>query len=337
MKRIITLFTLIAASITFAQNNVTFQVDLSEYTGTYPQFPTDTVNLNGTFNNWCGSCAIMSDANNDSIFEITVDLPTDSIEFKFTINGWAFDEQFSPGMPCTKTSGNFTNRFFNVTGDTTLPAYCWETCSECGGMPLTRDVTFQVDLSEYSGSYTEVNLNGTFNNWCGSCAVMTDPDGDMVYELMVNVSTDSIEYKFTLDGWTVDEQFAGGEPCTVTDPTGAFTNRVLGPGADTTLPAVCWESCDACGVIGLNEADLGAFEMAPNPTSGVLNITGQLFQDNNYSITVTDLTGKVLLNTTQNGSDLNDEIDLSSFQNGIYLVSIHTTKGSYTERIILNK
>lgn len=330
MKKLFTLLTLFSASIAFAQNNVTFRVDLSQYSGSYTQ-----VNLNGSFNNWCGTCAVMTDANNDSIYELTVDLPTDSIEFKFTLDGWTVDEQFSPGTPCTKTTGGFTNRFLNVTGDTTLPEFCWQACSECGGTPLSRDVTFQVDLSQYTGSYTEVNLNGTFNNWCGSCAVMTDPDGDMIYELMVNVPTDTIQFKFTLDGWTVDEQFAGGEPCTYTD--GTFTNRVLGPGADTTLPAFCWEACTDCNSIGLDENEFGSFEIAPNPSNGLINISGELFADQHYTISVTDLTGKQLMNLQQNGTTLNEVIDLSAFDNGIYLVSIHTATGSHSERIVLNK
>ena len=43
---------------------------------------------------------------------------------------------------------------------------------------------------------------------------MTDADGDGVYSLAVPLSAGSIEYKFTLDGWTAQEEFAGGESCT---------------------------------------------------------------------------------------------------------------------------
>ena len=42
------------------------------------------------------------------------------------------------------------------------------------------DVTFQVDMSDYTGSYGAVNLNGSFGGWCGSCIEMTDADGDGV-------------------------------------------------------------------------------------------------------------------------------------------------------------
>ena len=49
-------------------------------------------------------------------------------------------------------------------------------------------VVFQVDLNDYSGSYGQVNLNGGFNGWCGGCAVMTDDDGDNVYQLEVDLA-----------------------------------------------------------------------------------------------------------------------------------------------------
>jgi len=330
MKKRFILLLLFTASFVLAQNNVTFRVDLSEYAGSYTQ-----VNLNGTFNNWCGACAVLTDADNDSIYELTVDLPSDSVEFKFTLDSWTVDEQFSPGMPCTKTTGTFTNRFHNVTGDTTLPAYCWESCSECSGTPSSRNVTFQVDLSTYTGSYTNVNLNGTFNNWCGSCATMTDLDGDMIYELMVNVSTDTIEYKFTLDGWTVDEKFAGGEPCTKT--TGGFTNRFLAPSGDTILPEVCWESCSGCSSIGLKNDQLGEFEFSPNPTSDIITLKGRLFNDQQFSVSVTDLTGKQLVHIQGSNSNLNEAIDLSAFKNGLYLMNIKTLSGIHTEKILLKK
>ena len=66
-------------------------------------------------------------------------------------------------------------------------------------------VVFQVDMNDYSGSYGQVNLNGGFNGWCGGCAVMTDDDGDNVYQLEVDLAPGTYEYKFTLDGWSQQE------------------------------------------------------------------------------------------------------------------------------------
>ena len=66
---------------------------------------------------------------------------------------------------------------------------------------LATDVTFRVDVSTYEAGYGTVNLNGSFNGWCGGCTEMTDNDGDMVYG-DVALAEGTFEYKFTLDGWT---------------------------------------------------------------------------------------------------------------------------------------
>ena len=43
---------------------------------------------------------------------------------------------------------------------------------------FAQNVTFQLDMSEFTGSFTTPELNGTFNAWCGDCAPMTDADMD---------------------------------------------------------------------------------------------------------------------------------------------------------------
>ena len=52
----------------------------------------------------------MTDANNDDVWELTINLPDSSFEFKYTVDGWTDDEKFSGGESCTKTTGGFTNR-----------------------------------------------------------------------------------------------------------------------------------------------------------------------------------------------------------------------------------
>ena len=45
----------------------------------------------------------------------------------------------------------------------------------------TTNVTFQVNMNDYTGSFTTPEVNGTFNSWCGNCNVMTDADGDGIW------------------------------------------------------------------------------------------------------------------------------------------------------------
>lgn len=108
-------------------------------------------------------------------------------------------------------------------------------------------ITFQVDMAGYSGSYTDVNINGDFNGWCGGCNVMSDADGDGIYDITLPLTADSIEFKFTVDGWTDQENFVGGEPCTKT--TSGFTNRFYILNGNATLPAVCWNYCVDCSQV----------------------------------------------------------------------------------------
>jgi hypothetical protein len=209
-----------------------------------------------------------------------------------------------------------------------------------GGGPTTANVTFKVDLSDYTvNTYSQVNLNGTFNNWCGSCAVMTSPNNDSIFEITVNVPTDTIEYKFTLDGWAIDEQLTQGSICTktTTDPTGTFTNRYLVPTADTTLPAVCWEACIECTDIGIDENWVEGFKVYPNPNNGEFKISGSLKLTSEVSIVITDLQGRVVLEDAVNGNVLDKSINLENVSKGIYLVKITSNSGSITEKISVSK
>ena len=220
---------------------VTFRVDMRGYTG--PAYT--TVNLNGSFNGWCGGCNAMTDANNDSIYEITLPLQAGGIEYKFTVDGWTGQEMFQQGMSCTQTNSGFTNRYTNVSGATTLDAVCWNSCTPCSSPAATYDVTFKVDMRGYTGpAYNTVNINGTFNGWCGGCNVMTDANNDSIYEITLPLQAMTIEYKFTVDGWNGQENLTAGTSCVLT--TGPFTNRVYTVAATATLPAVCWNSCNVC-------------------------------------------------------------------------------------------
>ena len=104
--------------------------------------------------------------------------------------------------------------------------------------------TFSVDMSNYQEKFENVCLNGTFNNWCGSCNTMSDDDNDGVYDITVEVPSGEIEYKFTVDGWNAQESFEKGTPCTKT--TEEFTNRVATLDGDTSLTTVCFNACTTC-------------------------------------------------------------------------------------------
>ncbi len=219
--------------------DVTFRVDMNNVTQ-----PFTLPNLNGSFNNWCGACAPMSDANSDGIWELVVSLPAGSYEYKFAADGWGIQESLTPGLPCTVTNFGFTNRSLTVTGDVVLDPVCWGACVACNAVVPQYNVTFRVDMNNVTEAFTLPNLNGSFNNWCGACAPMSDANGDGIWELVVTLPAGLHEYKFSADGWNIQESLTAGAPCTVNGAP--FVNRLLNLTGDVVLDPVCWGSCSVC-------------------------------------------------------------------------------------------
>ena len=206
--------------------------------------------VNGGFNGWCGSCNPLTDSDMDGIWEGTIAVPNGLQEFKFTVDGWTDQEIFVGGEPCTNTTGPYTNRQIDVTADDTLAVVCFNQCAACD----KAMVKFAVDMNQAGLTFTEANVNGTFNNWCGACNPLTDTDMDGVWEGTFVIDTGATEYKFTVDGWSNQENLTSGSFCTIT--TGPYTNRFINA-ADMTLSPVCWGSCDTCaGVISKVDPDL---------------------------------------------------------------------------------
>jgi hypothetical protein len=106
------------------------------------------------------------------------------------------------------------------------------------------NVTFRVDMSNVTG-FTTPEVNATFNNWCGGCMPMSDPDGDNIWEASANLQAGTYEYQFAADNWNLQESLMAGASCTVT--TAGYTNRTLSVSSNMILPIVCWGFCETCG------------------------------------------------------------------------------------------
>ena len=234
--------------------NVTFQVDMNGYTTDFFNF----VAVSGSFNAWSGGRDRLSDDDGDGIWTGTIAIPEGTHEYLFTIDTWTDQERFEPGSDCTLTTGEFTNRVFNITQDASV-CFTWNTCISCGSSGIEApledvDVTFAVDMNGYNSSFGQVYVSGTLNNWAGDANPLSDDDGDGIWTTTIPLAPAIYEYKFTLDNWDVQEMLESGSECTLT--TDEFTNRVIDA---TSVVSVCysWESCAACGEGGDSGTDGG--------------------------------------------------------------------------------
>jgi hypothetical protein len=114
-------------AVSLPDPNVTFKVDMSDYTG--PAYA--GVFLNGSFNNWCGNCTPMTDEGN-GIWSVTVPMGVGPVQYKFTLDGWNGFEEFTGTETCIDPiADGFANRYVEITGDVMLPLVCFNSCEAC--------------------------------------------------------------------------------------------------------------------------------------------------------------------------------------------------------------
>ncbi|MEL7339093.1 MAG: T9SS type A sorting domain-containing protein, partial [Bacteroidota bacterium] len=299
-------------------NEITFKVDMSKYAG-----PFSTVNINGNFNGFCGSCDELQDPDGDMVYEITLDIIADSIIYLFTVDGFGATESFSGGESCTRTvvspQGASTYRAINgIDQNIELDVVCWNECVECFNL-----VTFRVDMSKYTQPFNTVNLSADFNSFCSDCALMQDPDGDDIYEIAVQLFQDSAEFKFSLDNGSKIEALQVGSSCTktTTSPQGVFTNRFLKTTGDTTLAASCWSFCATCDAVSIEPGlERAFFSIHPNRVQDAFTVSFGLPVSGRNQLQIMDATGKIVYQQSLAAGSREERIQVSNWAKGIYLV-----------------
>ncbi len=112
------------------------------------------------------------------------------------------------------------------------------------------EVTFSLDMNNYTEAFTTPYVSGSFNDWSGEANPMTDDDADGVWTTTIAIANGSYEYKYTLDNWNAEEMFSRTTDCTTTFDNGngeVFTNRLISITGDEMLATNCFSKCFACG------------------------------------------------------------------------------------------
>ena len=301
MKKIYALLMLALPMLGFAQKDVTFIVDMRDYAGSYT-----TVHLNGDFNSWCGTCNPMTDSEGDSIWTVTLPLTADSIEYKFTLDGWTGQENLTSGTACTKTSGIYTNRFAAFTGDTILPGVAWESCAAKAGQVY---VTMQVNMEFETVDSTGVFLGGGSGFGTPGQNLMHHI-GDSVYSITLPRDTGFFSFFTFMNGncpsWGCKENLAG-KPCG--DPAN-FNDRSVGSAlyGDFHL-TTCFGQCSTDG----------SCTTPPSP----VNVTFRSDRTNSPSFTDAYLSG------TMNGWSGDATAMTDADGDGVYEVTVSLLPGAY--------
>ena len=81
-------------------------------------------------------------------------------------------------------------------------------------------------------------------------------------------------------------------------------------------------------VVSVSSANFKEFNMYPNPATSILNIKGEYL----ISTTIYDINGRAVLQTDLQNTEA---IDISNLESGVYTVNIHSEKGEYVQKLII--
>jgi hypothetical protein len=199
MKKLVvlSLILLIAAfsNIDAQKKKVTFKADMriEISKGTFNP-ATDVVTVPGGMNNWlneppANSTKVLTDTDNDKIYELMYELDPGTYDYKFNI-GLGWDGKDEPGDNSKVTVG---------TEDVTITRFMYNRT------PYTKvatDVTFSVDMTlpinqGFNPATGKVYVAGNFTDWATGAVEMKDTDGDKKFTATVSLTSGSVlEYKF---------------------------------------------------------------------------------------------------------------------------------------------
>ena len=207
-------------AVTIPDPNVTFRVNMSDYTGTIAT----GVFVNGSFNGWCGSCNPLTDMGN-GVWQATLPIPAGNIEYKFTIDGWNAQENFTPNDACIdpNTGDNFYNRYLQITGDVVLPAVCFNSCTPCPSNAAQLVGTWK--LKESAGSLAVGPAIGDGSWWSiGAADIITRAclfDDSIKFDAN-GTMTHYMDGSTWLEAWQGTDPAACGTPVAPHNGVGSF-------------------------------------------------------------------------------------------------------------------
>ncbi|MGB0137873.1 MAG: hypothetical protein ACPF83_11610, partial [Flavobacteriales bacterium] len=144
----------------------------------------------------------------------------------------------------------------------TFVAFC---CALLGVAQSSGNITFSVDMSNYTSAYTEVSVSGDFNAWTSTPMINI---GGGIWETTVSIPGGDGEYIYNVDNWADLELFTEGSSCTADLNGDDIVNRVYNVDGDASIPTVCWNSCDACVIQGCTDPAASNYESAATTDDG---------------------------------------------------------------------
>ncbi len=315
--------------------DVTFKLDMNQFSGTFTK-----AYVSGSFNSWSGDGNELLDADGDKIYEVTLTLPVGLYEYKFTLDNWTQQEQFSPTTACTNTTIDgtnvFTNRKLVLSNDVTVGPICYNSCYGCGD---AVKITVNLGMGGLTPDAGGVYLAGGLDFGApGGRFKMTDPDGDGVFSIQVERQRGYSTFYDFANGPCADyscKENLEGQPCAVATN---YNDRWLPAVQQDTVINTCFASCadNVQCIVGTHSPSLATdwMTLQPSLASDAVRLGFNTPVVGMVNIRVFDATGKLVLTETR--KDLIDSylMPVAQLKNGLYFLSVQTADKVASARFV---
>jgi hypothetical protein len=197
-----------------------------------------------------------------------------------------------------------------------------------------HDVTFEVFVS--NPNLDGVHLAGSFQGWDPAKTLMNLDAVKKIWSITIPLEKGIYQYKY-INGnqWGQDENVVGF--CVAP----GSSNRSVTISGPTIIPLVCLNECTASSGCIEATSDLtfaSAFQLAPNPTQGNVQLNYHLPNPSFLQIRISNLLGEIVAaQSIWSDTDGNIPLNIESLQNGLYSVNIYDGKMQTTKKLVLNR
>ena len=133
--------------------------------------------------------------------------------------------------------------------------------------------------------------------------------------------------------FVVGQRYGFDVRCSCADGSGMSAWANMTPGATFVVPA------PPVGlVLGTNKllvAGVNSMSVYPNPTEGIFNIQLELTEEGSVQLILQNTLGQTVAQVRASGTSMTQHMDVSELDAGMYMLSVRTSAGVITERLIV--
>jgi hypothetical protein len=243
----------------------------------------------------------MTDDDADDIYTYTASVDTNSVVQYLFANGDGEASLESVYYLCSAEGTFYNVREIQVfESNTVVDTVCYSLCNNCAPIsdPDFVNVTFSVNMSEQVVSTDGVSIVGRFVDGINSQYLMTDVNGDNIYEITLEVDANQTILYVFVNGLTFLEEESVPTQCQITGQIGELRRFVQTTNTDLTLPLVCFSSCNNCGVQLTNMITFQVNMMNETVSADGVHIAGNFQGWDPAATALTDIDGDGIYSVT---------------------------------------